>query len=136
MGFEGGVCRNRHHLFSQFYTSSLCETILLTLCFPSYRDNLSVQGFYWFSRYVMINIFLFFLLTFLTTPTIIISTIDKFNVTKPIHYLNVRFTPFFTQFCLQGLESAVVFFLSCRALSSANSSPLSCCGPSLLCCPP
>ncbi|KAM8726302.1 CSC1-like protein 1 [Acanthopagrus schlegelii] len=60
-----------------------------------YWDNLSVRGFSWYMRYVMINFFLFFLLTFLTTPTIIINTIDKFNVTKPIYYLN---SPIITQF--------------------------------------
>ncbi len=38
---------------------------------------------------MLLNVALFLLLFFLTTPSIIISTIDKFNVTKPIHYLNV-----------------------------------------------
>ncbi|XP_073348784.1 CSC1-like protein 1 [Pagrus major] len=60
-----------------------------------YWDNLSVRGFPWYMRYVMLNFFLFFLLTFLTTPAIIINTIDKFNVTKPIYYLN---SPIITQF--------------------------------------
>ncbi|XP_041831990.1 CSC1-like protein 1 [Melanotaenia boesemani] len=60
-----------------------------------YWENLSVRGFYWVFRYVMINFLLFFLLTFLTTPTIIINTIDKFNVTKPIYYLN---SPIISQF--------------------------------------
>ncbi|XP_050927888.1 LOW QUALITY PROTEIN: CSC1-like protein 1 [Lates calcarifer] len=58
-------------------------------------DNLSVRGFNWFLRCVMINFFLFFLLTFLTTPTIIINVMDKFNVTKPIYYLN---SPIISQF--------------------------------------
>ncbi|CAK6962173.1 CSC1-like protein 1 [Scomber scombrus] len=58
-------------------------------------DNLSVQGFPWYMRYIMLNSLLFFLLTFLTTPTIILNTIDKFNVTKPIHYLN---SPIISQF--------------------------------------
>ncbi|XP_056261070.1 CSC1-like protein 1 isoform X2 [Seriola aureovittata] len=60
-----------------------------------YWENLSVRGFSWFMRYVMLNFLLFFLLTFLTTPTIIISTIDKINVTKPIQYLN---SPIISQF--------------------------------------
>ncbi|XP_041814296.1 CSC1-like protein 1 [Chelmon rostratus] len=60
-----------------------------------YWENLSVRGFRWFMRYVLLNSFLFFLLTFLTTPTIVISTIDKFNVTKPIYYLN---SPIISQF--------------------------------------
>lgn len=38
----------------------------------------------------MINVVLFILLFFLTTPAIIITTMDKFNVTKPVEYLNVR----------------------------------------------
>ncbi|TNN61567.1 CSC1-like protein 1 [Liparis tanakae] len=58
-------------------------------------DNLSVMGFPWFMRYLMLNFLLFFLFTFLTTPTIIISTMDKFNVTKPIYYLN---SPIVSQF--------------------------------------
>lgn len=60
-----------------------------------YWENLSVRGFPWYMRYVMLNFFLFFLLTFLTTPTIIINTMDKFNVTKPIFYLN---SPIISQF--------------------------------------
>ncbi|XP_061602643.1 CSC1-like protein 1 [Cololabis saira] len=60
-----------------------------------YWENLSVRGFSWFIRCVIINFFVFFLLTFLTTPTIIINTIDKFNVTKPIYYLN---SPIISQF--------------------------------------
>ncbi|XP_028253024.1 CSC1-like protein 1 [Parambassis ranga] len=58
-------------------------------------DNLSVRGIVWYLRYVALNFLLFFLLTFLTTPTIIINTMDKFNVTKPIHYLN---SPIVSQF--------------------------------------
>ncbi|XP_033503911.1 CSC1-like protein 1 [Epinephelus lanceolatus] len=60
-----------------------------------YWDNLSLRGFRWFMRYLMLNFLLFFLLTFLTTPTIIINTMDKFNVTKPIRYLN---SPIISQF--------------------------------------
>ncbi|XP_035534092.1 CSC1-like protein 1 [Morone saxatilis] len=60
-----------------------------------YWQSLSVRGFSWYMRYMTINFFLFFLLTFLTTPTIIINTIDKFNVTKPIYYLN---SPIISQF--------------------------------------
>lgn len=72
----------------------LSATSIAALPFSSHRDNLSVRGFFWFLRYVMINFSLFLLLTFLTTPTIIITTIDKFNVTRPIHYLNVSCTGF------------------------------------------
>ncbi|XP_070781567.1 CSC1-like protein 1 [Enoplosus armatus] len=83
--------------------SSNCETLKVSRWRVSfaphpknvYWDNLSVGGFPWFLRYVMLNFFLFFLLTFLTTPTIIINTIDKFNVTRPIYYLN---SPIVSQF--------------------------------------
>ncbi|XP_062267137.1 CSC1-like protein 1 [Platichthys flesus] len=60
-----------------------------------YWENLSVKGFYWYGRFVLINLCLFTGLTFLTTPTIIMNTIDKFNVTKPITYLN---SPIISQF--------------------------------------
>uniref|UniRef100_A0A8B9SVJ1 Transmembrane protein 63A n=1 Tax=Anas platyrhynchos TaxID=8839 RepID=A0A8B9SVJ1_ANAPL len=58
-------------------------------------NNLSVHGFKWWFRWFCINFFLFIVLFFLTTPSIIISTMDKFNVTKPIHYLN---NPIISQF--------------------------------------
>ncbi|XP_047913478.2 CSC1-like protein 1 [Anser cygnoides] len=58
-------------------------------------NNLSVRGLKWWFRWFCINLFLFIVLFFLTTPSIIISTMDKFNVTKPIHYLN---NPIISQF--------------------------------------
>ncbi|XP_066467763.1 CSC1-like protein 1 isoform X2 [Tiliqua scincoides] len=57
--------------------------------------NLSVQGLKWWFQWFCINIILFILLFFLTTPSIIISTMDKFNVTKPIEYLH---SPIISQF--------------------------------------
>uniref|UniRef100_A0A3B5LIM2 Transmembrane protein 63A n=1 Tax=Xiphophorus couchianus TaxID=32473 RepID=A0A3B5LIM2_9TELE len=60
-----------------------------------YWENLSVHGFCWVIRWLGINLFLFILLTFLTTPTIIINVIDKFNVTNPIYNLN---SPIISQF--------------------------------------
>ncbi|XP_013867404.1 CSC1-like protein 1 [Austrofundulus limnaeus] len=60
-----------------------------------YWENLSVRGFCWVFRYMGINILLFIVLSFLTTPTIIMNTIDRFNVTKPIYYLN---SPLISQF--------------------------------------
>uniref|UniRef100_A0A8C0AZM5 Transmembrane protein 63A n=1 Tax=Buteo japonicus TaxID=224669 RepID=A0A8C0AZM5_9AVES len=57
--------------------------------------NLSVRGLKWWFRWACINLLLFIVLFFLTTPSIIISTMDKFNVTKPIHYLN---NPIISQF--------------------------------------
>lgn len=61
----------------------------LQACVPSCRKNLSVQGFRWWLQWLGINFTLFVGLFFLTTPAIILSTIDKFNVTKPIRELNV-----------------------------------------------
>ncbi|XP_013362505.1 PREDICTED: CSC1-like protein 1 [Chinchilla lanigera] len=57
--------------------------------------NLSVQGLRWWLQWLSINFTLFMVLFFLTTPSIILSTIDKFNVTKPIHALN---NPIISQF--------------------------------------
>lgn len=69
---------------------------MLTACFYAlfFRKNLSVHGLKWWFRWASINLLLFIVLFFLTTPSIIISTMDKFNVTKPIHYLNVSITMF------------------------------------------
>ncbi|XP_072318865.1 CSC1-like protein 2 isoform X3 [Eucyclogobius newberryi] len=58
-------------------------------------ENLSLGGVSWWIRCFIINVILFLLLFFLTTPAIIISTMDKFNVTKPVEYLN---NPIVTQF--------------------------------------
>nr|DBA27314.1 TPA: hypothetical protein GDO54_011476 [Pyxicephalus adspersus] len=58
-------------------------------------ENMSVRGVRWWARFIGINFTLFIVLFFLTTPSIIITTIDKFNVTKPIYYLN---NPIISQF--------------------------------------
>uniref|UniRef100_A0A672I5Q4 Transmembrane protein 63B n=1 Tax=Salarias fasciatus TaxID=181472 RepID=A0A672I5Q4_SALFA len=58
-------------------------------------EHLSLGGISWWIRCFIINCSLFLLLFFLTTPAIIISTMDKFNVTKPVEYLN---NPIVTQF--------------------------------------
>uniref|UniRef100_A0A7N6C5W4 Transmembrane protein 63B n=1 Tax=Anabas testudineus TaxID=64144 RepID=A0A7N6C5W4_ANATE len=58
-------------------------------------EHLSLGGISWWIRCFVINCILFILLFFLTTPAIIISTMDKFNVTKPVEYLN---NPIITQF--------------------------------------
>lgn len=64
-------------------------SLLLGLCPLFCRKNLSVQGLRWWLQWLGINFTLFVVLFFLTTPSIILSTMDKFNVTKPIHALNV-----------------------------------------------
>ncbi|KAI3367746.1 hypothetical protein L3Q82_026590, partial [Scortum barcoo] len=50
-------------------------------------ENLSVCGSRWWLRCVLLNILLFLLLFFLTTPAIIVNTMDKFNVTRPVESL-------------------------------------------------
>ncbi|XP_039088130.1 calcium permeable stress-gated cation channel 1 isoform X1 [Hyaena hyaena] len=57
--------------------------------------HLSVRRFQWWARFIAINTFLFFLFFFLTTPAIIINTIDMYNVTRPIENLQ---NPVITQF--------------------------------------
>nr|XP_012598278.1 calcium permeable stress-gated cation channel 1 isoform X1 [Microcebus murinus] len=57
--------------------------------------HLSVRRFFWWARFISINTFLFFLFFFLTTPAIIINTIDMYNVTRPIENLQ---SPIVTQF--------------------------------------
>ncbi|KAK3537519.1 hypothetical protein QTP70_012479 [Hemibagrus guttatus] len=58
-------------------------------------ENLSVSGSRWWLRCVLLNILLFLLLFFLTTPAIIVNTMDKFNVTRPVESLQ---NPVITQF--------------------------------------
>ncbi|KAL0969097.1 hypothetical protein UPYG_G00222590 [Umbra pygmaea] len=58
-------------------------------------ENLSVCGSRWWLRCVLLNILLFLLLFFLTTPAIIVNTMDKFNVTQPVDSLK---SPIITQF--------------------------------------
>ncbi|XP_005004901.1 calcium permeable stress-gated cation channel 1 isoform X2 [Cavia porcellus] len=57
--------------------------------------HLSIRRFSWWVRFFAINTFLFFLFFFLTTPAIIINTIDMYNVTRPIEKLQ---SPIVTQF--------------------------------------
>ncbi|XP_059985723.1 calcium permeable stress-gated cation channel 1 isoform X2 [Lagenorhynchus albirostris] len=57
--------------------------------------HLSVRRFHWWARFIAINTFLFLLFFFLTTPAIIINTIDMYNVTRPIEKLK---SPIVTQF--------------------------------------
>uniref|UniRef100_A0A8C2CR38 Transmembrane protein 63A n=1 Tax=Cyprinus carpio TaxID=7962 RepID=A0A8C2CR38_CYPCA len=79
-----------------------------------YWENLSVHGWRWWLRFLLLNTALFFLLFFLTTPSIIISTIDKFNVTKPINYLNSavisQFFPTLLLWTFSALLPTVVYY--------------------------
>uniref|UniRef100_A0A8B9T5P7 Transmembrane protein 63C n=1 Tax=Anas platyrhynchos TaxID=8839 RepID=A0A8B9T5P7_ANAPL len=58
-------------------------------------ENLSVRGTSWWLRFILLNICLFILLFFLTTPAIIVNTMDMFNVTRPVESLK---NPIITQF--------------------------------------
>uniref|UniRef100_A0A669EEU7 Transmembrane protein 63A n=1 Tax=Oreochromis niloticus TaxID=8128 RepID=A0A669EEU7_ORENI len=77
-------------------------------------ENLSVQGVSWYARYVSLNVLLFILLTLFTTPTIIINTMDKFNVTKPINALNSpiisQFFPTFLLWAFSALLPTIVYY--------------------------
>ncbi|XP_060781370.1 CSC1-like protein 2 [Neoarius graeffei] len=79
-----------------------------------YWEHLSVGGIYWWLRCFMINCCLFLLLFFLTTPAIIISTMDKFNVTKPVEYLNnpivTQFFPTLLLWCFSALLPTIVYY--------------------------
>ncbi|XP_071335090.1 CSC1-like protein 1 isoform X2 [Trachinotus anak] len=96
-GGTGSCCWKRRQPSSNSETLKVNQWTVSFAPHPKnvYWDNLSVRGFPWFMRYVMLNFLIFFLLTFLTTPTVIINTIDKINVTKPIQYLN---SPIISQF--------------------------------------
>ncbi|XP_004700002.1 CSC1-like protein 1 [Echinops telfairi] len=90
-----------------------------TVSFASYPEdicwkNLSVQGLRWWSQWLGINFILFLGLFFLTTPSIILSTIDKFNVTKPIHELNnpviSQFFPTLLLWSFSALLPTIVYY--------------------------
>ncbi|XP_067152964.1 calcium permeable stress-gated cation channel 1 isoform X2 [Apteryx mantelli] len=74
----------------------------LDMAFVTFQDermtaveNLSVRGTSWWVRFILLNICLFILLFFLTTPAIIVNTMDMFNVTRPVESLK---NPIITQF--------------------------------------
>uniref|UniRef100_G1K3D7 Homeobox-expressed in ES cells 1 n=1 Tax=Xenopus tropicalis TaxID=8364 RepID=G1K3D7_XENTR len=76
--------------------------------------NLSLQGVKWWARCLGINFCLFIVLFFLTTPSIIISTMDKFNVTKPIQALNnpviSQFFPTLMLWSFSALLPTIVYY--------------------------
>uniref|UniRef100_A0A9J7XHW1 Transmembrane protein 63A n=1 Tax=Cyprinus carpio carpio TaxID=630221 RepID=A0A9J7XHW1_CYPCA len=79
-----------------------------------YWYNLSLRCWRWWLRFMLLNVALFVLLFFLTTPSIIISTMDKFNVTKPIHYLNSavisQFFPTILLWTFSALLPTIVYY--------------------------
>ncbi|ELK10646.1 Transmembrane protein 63A [Pteropus alecto] len=90
-----------------------------TVAFATYPEdicwkNLSVQGLRWWLQWLGINFTLFVVLFFLTTPSIILSTMDKFNVTKPIHALNdpviSQFFPTLLLWSFSALLPSIVYY--------------------------
>uniref|UniRef100_A0A8C9U983 Transmembrane protein 63A n=1 Tax=Scleropages formosus TaxID=113540 RepID=A0A8C9U983_SCLFO len=79
-----------------------------------YWENLSLQTAIWWIRCLGFNFVLFILLFFLTTPSIIITTMDKFNVTKPIYYLNSavisQFLPTLLLWSFSALLPTIVYY--------------------------
>uniref|UniRef100_A0A3Q3VRQ2 Uncharacterized protein n=1 Tax=Mola mola TaxID=94237 RepID=A0A3Q3VRQ2_MOLML len=73
-------------------------------------QNLSVCGSRWWLRCVLLNILLFLLLFFLTTPAIIVNTMDKFNVTRPVESLPVV-TQFFPTLLLWAMSVLLPFIV-------------------------
>ncbi|KAK9960052.1 hypothetical protein ABG768_010129 [Culter alburnus] len=75
-------------------------------------ENLSVCGSRWWLRCVLLNIMLFLLLFFLTTPAIIVNTMDKFNVTRPVESLrNPVITQFFPTLLLWAFSILLPFIV-------------------------
>uniref|UniRef100_A0A8C9WEI1 Transmembrane protein 63C n=1 Tax=Scleropages formosus TaxID=113540 RepID=A0A8C9WEI1_SCLFO len=75
-------------------------------------ENLSVRGSHWWLRCALLNILLFLLLFFLTTPAIIVNTMDKFNVTRPVESLrNPVVTQFFPTLLLWAFSVLLPFIV-------------------------
>ncbi|XP_032955707.1 CSC1-like protein 1 isoform X1 [Rhinolophus ferrumequinum] len=100
------------------HSRELC-TSKWTVTFAAYPEdicwkNLSIQGLRWWFQWLGINFTLSVGLFFLTTPSIILSTMDKFNVTKPIHALNdpivSQFFPTLLLWSFSALLPSVVYY--------------------------
>ncbi|XP_064420988.1 calcium permeable stress-gated cation channel 1 isoform X2 [Latimeria chalumnae] len=90
-------------------------------------ENLSVHGTAWWLRCIAVNICVFVLLFFLTTPAIIVNTMDKFNVTRPVESLkNPIVTQFFPTLLLWAFSVLLPFivyysaFLECHWTRSSE----------------
>ncbi|XP_040286509.1 CSC1-like protein 1 [Bufo bufo] len=99
--------------------SKQLQTTKWSVTYATYPENISwgnisAQGVKWWARCLAINFFLFIVLFFLTTPSIIITTIDKFNVTKPIYYLNnpviSQFFPTLLLWSFSSLLPTIVYY--------------------------
>lgn len=100
------------------YSRELCIS-KWTVTFAAYPEdicwkNLSIQGLRWWLQWLGINFILSVGLFFLTTPSIILSTMDKFNVTKPIHALNdpiiSQFFPTLLLWSFSALLPSIVYY--------------------------
>lgn len=119
-GFYMHICVLSHHWNHE--CSGREPGLLLVQCYAVFserslafcREHLSLGGVSWWLRCLVINCILFLLLFFLTTPAIIISTMDKFNVTKPVEYLNVSLYPILTLHMHAIKNEKKNFFLSQR----------------------
>ncbi|KAL8169126.1 UNVERIFIED_CONTAM: hypothetical protein K2H54_038264 [Gekko kuhli] len=84
-------------------------------------ENLSVRGASWWVRFVLLNICLFILLFFLTTPAIIVNTMDMFNVTRPVESLkNPIVTQFFPTLLLWAFSVFLPFIVYYSAFFEAH----------------
>ncbi|KAF5914083.1 hypothetical protein HPG69_010242 [Diceros bicornis minor] len=113
---QGLWCKGEPQPSSQ--SRELCPS-KWTVTFASYPEdicwkNLSVQGLRWWFQWLGINFTLFVVLFFLTTPSIILSTMDKFNVTKPIRALNdpiiSQFFPTLLLWSFSALLPTIVYY--------------------------
>ncbi|XP_059897087.1 CSC1-like protein 1 isoform X1 [Gadus macrocephalus] len=79
-----------------------------------YWENLSVQGVGWWARCLVLNLFLILLLTFFTTPSIILNTMDSYNVTQPLSLLNSavvsQFFPTLLLWSFSALLPTIVYY--------------------------
>ncbi|XP_077179434.1 osmosensitive cation channel TMEM63C isoform X1 [Paroedura picta] len=84
-------------------------------------ENLSVRGPSWWVRFILLNICLFILLFFLTTPAIIVNTMDMFNVTRPVESLkNPIVTQFFPTLLLWAFSVFLPFIVYYSAFFEAH----------------
>ncbi|XP_048341377.1 calcium permeable stress-gated cation channel 1 isoform X1 [Sphaerodactylus townsendi] len=84
-------------------------------------ENLSVRGASWWVRFILLNICLFILLFFLTTPAIIVNTMDMFNVTRPVESLkNPIVTQFFPTLLLWAFSVFLPFIVYYSAFFEAH----------------
>uniref|UniRef100_UPI00358DF5FC calcium permeable stress-gated cation channel 1-like n=1 Tax=Myxine glutinosa TaxID=7769 RepID=UPI00358DF5FC len=77
-------------------------------------ENLSMHGCLWWTRFSAINVCLVLLIFFLTTPAIIVNTMDKFNVTQTVDDLNnpiiSQFFPTFLLWLFSALLPFIVYY--------------------------